>query len=76
MSVVPIKDHAAYERQQRRSAAGCLREVRERFKPRAVLVMGYDEDGDFFVQSSPSDPAEAMWPMERAKQKLLNPRGT
>lgn len=69
--ILPIKGHGLYERQTRQSAAGCLRSVRERLKPRAVLVMGYDDEGEFFVRAAPNDPAEAMWLMELAKRRLL-----
>lgn len=72
--VLPIKGHREFERQTKRSAAGVLRQVRERARPTEVLVIGLDEDGQLFVQSSPTDPANALWLMELAKQKITGLR--
>lgn len=33
--------------------------------------MGFDAGGNFFVQSSPPDPAQAMWLMVLATKRLL-----
>lgn len=68
--IIPIKHHREYTRETKRSAAGCLRNARERH-PVEVLVIGIDADGDFFVTGAPPDPDGALWLMERAKLKLL-----
>ena len=67
--VLPIRGHADYWRQTKRTAAGVLRDVRAK-QPTEVLVIGYGSDGNLFVQGSPPDPANAMWLMELAKRKL------
>jgi len=67
--IIPIRGHALYSRQTKRSAAGVLRTVR-RLNPAEILVIGTDEEGHLFVQGSPPDPANAMWLMELAKRKL------
>lgn len=72
--VVPIKKHRGFYRQQRRTAAGVLRDVRA-LNPREILVIAIDHDGEIIVQGHPPDPANAMWLMESAKLKLLNPNG-
>ncbi len=40
-------------------------------KMRDVMVIGYDEAGDFYFASSKSDAAEILWRLERAKLKLF-----
>jgi hypothetical protein len=72
--IVPIAKHREYYRQTKRSAAGVLVSVRA-LKPTEVLCICYDADGELFVQGSPPDPANAMWLMEQAKQRLLYPNG-
>ena len=42
-------------------------------RPREVLVVGVYDDGEVFVAGCPNDPGNALWLMERAKQRLLNP---
>jgi hypothetical protein len=72
-NVVPIGKHREFTRQTKRSAAGVLRDVRA-LNPTEVLCIGTDANGDLFVQGSPPDPANSMWLMELAKQKLTGLR--
>lgn len=71
--IVPIKRHKEYYRQIKRQAAGVLRDVRA-INPVEVLVIAIDTAGDLHVQGSPPDPANAMWLMELAKQKITGLR--
>ena len=44
---------------------------------KAVVILGYDKDGDEYMASSLADGADVMWLMERLKQRLLgSPGGT
>jgi hypothetical protein len=36
-----------------------------------VVVVGYDQDGDFYFASSYADGGEVLWLLEVAKKKLL-----
>lgn len=36
-----------------------------------VVVLGYDENGEFYCASSMSDCGEIIWLFERAKKRLL-----
>lgn len=38
---------------------------------RSVIVIGYDEAGDFYFASSEASGASVMWDMEVAKKKLM-----
>jgi hypothetical protein len=40
-------------------------------KLNAVVIMGWDKDGDFYASSSIADGGEALWLMELMKQKLM-----
>ena len=40
-------------------------------KVASVVVLGYDEDGDFYFASSIADGPEVLWLLELAKKKLL-----
>lgn len=71
--LIPIKSHAAFERQTKRSAAGVLRDVRATH-PREVFVVYLDAAGEVGVQGFPPDPGNALWLMEMAKAKLLGLR--
>ncbi len=68
--VVPLANHAEFERQEVRSAVAVLRHS-VRHRPTEILVIGIDADGDVFVSGQPPDPANALWLMEMAKIKLL-----
>lgn len=57
--VVPIANHAEFERQEVRSAIKCLREA-VRHRPSEILIIGTDADGELFVSGSPPDPEKAM----------------
>jgi len=37
----------------------------------AVIIIGEDEDGDFYFASNKSDGGDALWLLEKAKHKLL-----
>jgi hypothetical protein len=37
-----------------------------------VLIIGYDEEGDFIFQSSKADGGLCLWLLEYAKRKLLD----
>lgn len=41
---------------------------------RGVVILGYTKSGDEYFSSSIADGGEALWLLERAKQKLLKPR--
>ena len=41
---------------------------------RSVIVIGYDQDGDFYFASSEASGASVQWDMEMAKKKLLEVR--
>lgn len=70
--IVPIKGHRAYIRHTKLSAAQALANVKA-MKPREVLIIAIDGDGDLIVHGSPPDPGNAMWLMARATKKLTNP---
>lgn len=36
-----------------------------------VVVIGFDDDGDFYFASSIADGGDVLWLMELAKKKLL-----
>lgn len=38
---------------------------------KSVVVVGYDEDGEFYFASSYAGGPDALWLMEIAKKKLL-----
>lgn len=38
---------------------------------RGVVVLGYDQDGDFYFASSYADGGDVLWLLEVAKKKLL-----
>ena len=38
---------------------------------KAVLVLGYDDDGFMYFSSSLADGGEVIWLLEKAKQALL-----
>lgn len=40
-------------------------------KMQGVVVLGYDQDGDFYFASSFSDGGDVVWLFEVAKKKLL-----
>ena len=37
-----------------------------------VIIIGYDEDGDFFVRSSRMDRKDALWLTERMRFHIFN----
>jgi len=37
----------------------------------AVVVIGYDQDGDLYVATSYADGGDMLWALEQAKEKLL-----
>lgn len=38
----------------------------------SVVVIGYDEKGDFYFASTEPDGPSVLWDLEKAKQMLLN----
>lgn len=36
-----------------------------------VVIVGYDEEGDFYFASSQADGGDVLWLLELAKQKLM-----
>lgn len=40
-------------------------------KLQAVIVIGYDKDGDFYAASSYADGGDMLWLLELCKKKLL-----
>jgi hypothetical protein len=36
-----------------------------------IVVIGFDEDGDFYFASSKADGGDVLWLLERAKHKLM-----
>jgi hypothetical protein len=40
-------------------------------KMKSVLVMGWDENDEFYVASSMSDGGDVLWLMELTKKKLM-----
>lgn len=74
MTVVPIQDHAAFEESETMTVRRILANAR-RNGLTEVLVIGYESDGSLFVSGHPPSPGDALWLMEMAKQKLLNPSG-
>lgn len=41
------------------------------FCPDGVVILGYDEDGEFYFASSIADGGSVIWFMEIAKKRLL-----
>ncbi len=41
-------------------------------KLRGTVVIGWDEDGDFYFASSYADGGTVLWLMEQAKRRLLD----
>ena len=37
----------------------------------SIVIIGYDEDGDFYFASSYADGGDVLWLMEMAKKRLL-----
>lgn len=44
----------------------------ERLKLAEVIVVGFDDDGDFFVRSSRIDCKTALWLVEKLREYALN----
>lgn len=38
---------------------------------KSVVVLGYDQDGDFYIATSYADGGDMLWDLELAKKKLL-----
>lgn len=67
--IIPIKQHKQFERKTRMSAAIALSEAKAH-KPREILVIGINAEGELWVNGSPPDAGNAFWLMEMAKRKL------
>lgn len=39
---------------------------------KGVILAGYDEDGNLYTASSYADGADALWLVEKFKQRLMN----
>lgn len=52
------------------TAQAAIDEAKER-NPQQVIIMGYDEDGDWFYDSNIADGPATMWLLQMAAHKLL-----
>lgn len=69
-NVLPIKHHAAFIREERRSVARTL-SLAKTARCGEVVVIGVDDEGELLVKAHPNDPGNALWLMERAKRVLV-----
>jgi hypothetical protein len=74
VTVVPIQDHEAFEALEVMTVRRVLANAR-RNGLTEILIIGYEPDGSLFLSGHPPSPGDALWLMEQAKQKLLNPGG-
>lgn len=48
----------------------------DRANLKETIVIGFDEDGEFYFASSEADGANCLWLLEQAKLRLLNTKTT
>ena len=44
----------------------------DKAKLKETIVIGWDEEGEFYFASSEADGANCLWLLEKAKMELLN----